>query len=181
MKIRRHGHDDRWWLFLNCGLIVLLGAFAIIMVGLLPGHGTETVPATGSEAASKESAEAIAREFLANIGELPAEIASAKVERYWVPANNYWDKVQKTQSQARDHSRDQGQGQGSGSGPAQGTGPARSTGQAQDPGQKTFEEPPYLDCWVVTFYYEGLHPEAWKTVFVEVTSGAVIGGADCRH
>lgn len=173
MKIRRNGHDDRWWLFLNCGLIVLLGAFAIIMASLLPGRGTETIPATGAEAASKESAEAIAREFLTSIGELPAEIASAKVERYWVPANNYWDKVQKTQGQMRDQDQDQDQSQGQRQ--------DQSQGQAQDLGQETFEEPTYLDCWVVTFYYEGLHPEAWKTVFVEVTSGAVIGGADCRH
>ncbi|HAH96812.1 MAG TPA: hypothetical protein DHD79_09250 [Firmicutes bacterium] len=158
MKIRRHGHDDRWWLFLNCGLIVLLGACAIIVVGLLPDNGAETVPAAGAGAeASKESAEAIAREFLTNIGELPAEITSARIERYWVPANNYWEQGQKANGQ-----KTQGQ-------------------QAQPSAQETLEEPPYLDCWVVTFYFQGLHPEAWKTVFVDVASGAVIGGADCRH
>lgn len=160
MEIRKHGHDDRWRLFLNCGLIVLLGAFALIAAGLLPDSGTaETMPAAGitgtgaagestgataGEAASKESAEAIAREFLSSIGELPEKIASAKIERYWVPANNFWDKN-------------------------------------KEQGQKAAEDPPYRDCWVVTFYYDGLHQQAWKTVFIDITSGSVIGGADCRY
>lgn len=160
MEIRKHGHDDRWRLFLNCGLIVLLGAFALIAAGLLPDSGTaETMPAAGitgtgaagestgataGEAASKESAEAIAREFLSSIGELPEKIASAKIERYWVPANNFWDKN-------------------------------------KEQGQNAAEDPPYRDCWVVTFYYDGLHQQAWKTVFIDITSGSVIGGADCRY
>lgn len=160
MEIRKHGHDDRWRLFLNCGLIVLLGAFALIAAGLLPDSGTaETMPAAGitgtgaagestgataGEAASKESAEAIAREFLSSIGELPEKIASAKIERYWVPANNFWDKN-------------------------------------KEQGKKAAEDPPYRDCWVVTFYYDGLHQQAWKTVFIDITSGSVIGGADCRY
>lgn len=160
MEIRKHGHDDRWRLFLNCGLIVLLGAFALIAAGLLPDSGTaETMPAAGitgtgaagestgataGEAASKESAEAIAREFLSSIGELPEKIASAKIERYWVPANNFW-------------------------------------GKNKEQGREAAEDPPYRDCWVVTFYYDGLHQQAWKTVFIDITSGSVIGGADCRY
>ncbi|MGI5854025.1 MAG: hypothetical protein ACOX8I_06855 [Bacillota bacterium] len=188
MEIRKHGHDDRWRLFLNCGLIVLLGAFALIAAGLLPDSGTaETMPAAGitgtgaagestgataGEAASKESAEAIAREFLSSIGELPEKIASAKIERYWVPANNFWGKVQQMSDQSQRQAQSQHQEQAQ---------PGQEQDKNKEQGQNAAEDPPYRDCWVVTFYYDGLHQQAWKTVFIDITSGSVIGGADCRY
>lgn len=137
MKLR----DDRVKLFLNTGLIVLLGACALAAVGFL--SPSRSIPVAGNGAVSDQNAVSIAKEYLGEIGQMPGEIAQVKAERYWVPANRFWDALAK--------------------------------------GKSIPLKPRATDCWVVTFFYTGLHPESWKAVFVEVKSGKVVGGSWCKH
>lgn len=137
MQIR----DERLRLFLSAGLVVLLGACALVLVMALPIG--ESVPAAAHSEISGATAEVYARKYLASLKQMPATVETVKVERYSVPANRFWD--------------------------------AMSRGKAMP------SEPALRDCWVVTFYYTELHPQSWKTVFVAVSSGQIVGGSRCGH
>lgn len=136
-----HIRDERMRLFLSAGLVVLLGACALVLVMVLPIG--ESVPAAAHKEISGSAAETLARDYLAGLKQLPANVESVKVERYWVPANHFWA--------------------------------AMSGGKAMP------AKPALKDCWVVTFYYNELHPQAWKTVFVAVADGRIVGGSRCGH
>lgn len=128
--------DERFRLFLSTGTIVLLGAFALLFIGLF--STPNAVPAVATEL-NADRAEQVARDYLNGLKQLPGQVEKAKVERYWVPENRYWE-----------------------------------TTAAGKPGPK---KPKFVDSWVVTLYYTDLHPSSWKTVFVEVKSGRIVGGS----
>lgn len=41
-------------------------------------------------------------------------------------------------------------------------------------------EPAKQPCWIVTFYYEGVHPDEQRVVYIDRKTGEAIGGMQCK-
>lgn len=80
--------DERLRLFMSTGAIVLLGACALIFIGLFPFQNA--LPTVATELTA-DKAEQMARAYLDGLKQLPGQVESTKVERYWVPENHYWE------------------------------------------------------------------------------------------